>query len=439
MEKFDVIIIGGGPGGYETALYAKENGLSTLLIEKDKLGGTCLNRGCIPTKTYNAIAKVINEMKKVNGTFVNVNYDFDFSKAKEKKDNVVSELQNGIKFLLEKNGVGIKNGFGYLVDNNHVKVDDELFEGSNIIIATGSSNLTGIIPGEEYAIDSTDLLDIDSVPNSLAIIGGGVVGVEMATVFNTFGTKVTIFEGMNSILPNIDKEISRRLQSFLTRSGITVYTNAKVLSINNNGLSFDNKGNTTEAQFDKVLLSIGRRANINNIGLENCNIEVSRKGIVTNEYFETNVKGIYAIGDCNGKVMLAHYASFSGKVVIDHILGKDINNYLVPSAIFTFPEVATVGKTEDELKESGIEYSVKKVMYRANGKALAMGEVDGFIKTLVLDDKIVGCHIIGYDASTLIHEAVLLINSNTSVNEAKKYIYAHPTLSELFKDSLELF
>lgn len=436
MEKFDVIIIGGGPGGYETALYAKENGLSTLLIEKDKLGGTCLNRGCIPTKTYNAIAKVINEMKKVNGTFVNVNYDFDFSKAKEKKDNVVSELQNGIKFLLEKNGVGIKNGFGYLVDNNHVKVDDELFEGSNIIIATGSSNLTGIIPGEEYAIDSTDLLDIDSVPNSLAIIGGGVVGVEMATVFNTFGTKVTIFEGMNSILPNIDKEISRRLQSFLTRSGITVYTNAKVLSINNNGLSFDNKGNTTEAQFDKVLLSIGRRANINNIGLENCNIEVSRKGIVTNEYFETNVKGIYAIGDCNGKVMLAHYASFSGKVVIDHILGKDINNYLVPSAIFTFPEVATVGKTEDELKESGIEYSVKKVMYRANGKALAMGEVDGFIKTLVLDDKIVGCHIIGYDASTLIHEAVLLINSNTSVNEAKKYIYAHPTLSELFKDSL---
>ena len=436
MEKFDVIIIGGGPGGYETALYAKENGLSTLLIEKDKLGGTCLNRGCIPTKTYNAIAKVINEMKKVNGTFVNVNYDFDFSKAKEKKDNVVSELQNGIKFLLEKNGVGIKNGFGYLVDNNHVKVDDELFEGSNIIIATGSSNLTGIIPGEEYAIDSTDLLDIDSVPNSLAIIGGGVVGVEMATVFNTFGTKVTIFEGMNSILPNIDKEISRRLQSFLTRSGITVYTNAKVLSINNNGLSFDNKGNTTEAQFDKVLLSIGRRANINNIGLENCNIEVSRKGIVTNEYFETNVKGIYAIGDCNGKVMLAHYASFSGKVVIDHILGKDINNYLVPSAIFTFPEVATVGKTEDELKESGIEYSVKKVMYRANGKALAMGEVDGFIKTLVVNDKIVGCHIIGYDASTLIHEAVLLINSNTSVNEAKKYIYAHPTLSELFKDSL---
>ena len=436
MYQYDIIIIGGGPGGYETALYAKENGFNVLLIEKDKLGGTCLNCGCIPTKTYNAIAKTIFEIKKSSNIGIEANYTFDFSKAKDKKNSVIAELQNGISFLLKKSGINVIEGFGKLIDKHSVSVNDEVYTGKYIIIATGSHNLNTIIKGSEYALDSTDLLDIDEVPSNLVIIGGGVIGVEMATVFNQFGSNVTIFEGMDSILPSVDKEITRRLTSYLTRSGIKINTKTKVLEIKEHSLVYDNGKEEVEVEFDKALLAIGRIPNISGIGLEEVGVEFTKRGIVTNDVFQSNVDNIYAIGDVNGKIMLAHYASFSGTVVIDHLLNKATNNYPCPGAIFTLPEVATVGVTEDELKEKGINYTVKKTMYRSNGKALAMDEVDGFIKVLVVDERIVGCHIIGYDASTLIHEAVILMNSKVSTTEAKKYIFAHPTLSELFKNSL---
>ena len=436
MKEFDVIILGGGPGGYETALYANENGLSVLLIEKAKLGGTCLNCGCIPTKTYNHIAKTISELSKANEIALDVNYSFDMKKALERKNKVVSNLQNGIAFMLNKAGVEVVNGYGTLINKETVKVDDEEYFGKNIIIATGSSNLDTIIPGSNLAMDSSDLLDLDNVPNNLAIIGGGVIGCEMATIFKSFGSNVTIFEGMDSILPNIDKEISRRLSSSMTRSGIKINTKTKVLEIKQNAICYEKNGETFEEIFDNILLAIGRKPNINNIGLDEVGIAYTKKGIVVNEYFETNINNVYAIGDCNGKIMLAHFAEHAGKIAIDHILGRKIKEYPCPSAIFTIPEVSQIGYTEEELKARGLDYSVKKTMYRSNGKALAMNEADGFVKILTMDDKIAGAHIIGYDASTLIHEIMILMNTNTNVVDAKKFIFSHPTLSELIKNTL---
>lgn len=436
MKNYDIIILGGGPGGYETALYAKEKGFDVALVEAKFLGGTCLNCGCIPTKTYNAIAKELFELKKSENFGISASYTFDFSKAKVKKDAVINELRNGIAFLLNKAGIEVYNGFGKLTSKETILVNEEELHAKYIIIATGSKNLDTIIKGSNLALDSTNLLDIDSVPETLAIIGGGVIGVEMATIFNQFGSTVTIFEGMDSILPNIDKELSRRLTSYLTRSGIKVNTKTKVLEIKEGSLVIDKNGNNEELAFDKILLSIGRIPNTSGIGLEEVGIETTKKGIVTNEYFQTNIPNVFAIGDVNGKIMLAHYAEASGKKVIDYLTGANVKEYPCPSAIFSIPEIASVGVTEEELKANGTEYIVKKTMYRSNGKALAMDEVEGFIKTLVVNDKLVGCHIIGYDASTLIHEAVMLMNSGESVSIAKKYTYAHPTLSELFKNSL---
>ena len=435
MKEYDVIIIGGGPGGYETALYAKENGLSVLLIEKNKLGGTCLNCGCIPTKSFNAVAAIIERINNSSVMGLDINYHLDFKKSLEYKNEVVANLTKGIEFLLQKAQVDVIQGFGVLTKENVVSVNNDEYFGKNIIIATGSSNLDGIIKGDDKALNSTDILDLDTIPNNLAIIGGGVIGVEIATIFSLFGTKVTIFEAMDSIIPQADKEISRRLKSYLNKLNIKINTNALVLKIKDKSLIYSLNNNKLEESFDNVLLSIGRRPNVNNIGLEKLGIEYNRRGIIVDDDFETNVKGHYAIGDVNGKIMLAHYASYSGKRVIDKILGKTniIKNPVCPSAIFTIPEIASVGLTEEELKAQGRIYTVKKTMYRSIGKALAMNEIEGFVKILIENEKIVGCHIIGHDASTLIHEIMILMNLNVNVSAINEFIYAHPTLSEIFK------
>ena len=435
MKEYDVIIIGGGPGGYKTALDSASRGLSTLLIEKAKLGGTCLNCGCIPTKSYNAIASLIERMNNASAMGIDATYTLNFSKAHEYKNEVVATLSKGIEFLLNKAKVEVIYGFASLVKPNIITVNSEEYYGKNIIIATGSSNLSGIIKGDEKALNSTDILDLTALPKKLAIIGGGVIGVEIATIFALYGSEVSIFEAMDSLIPNCDKEISRRLKSYLNKLNIKVNLNSKVLEIKDNSLIYLSKDEETEEEFDKILLSIGRRPNISNIGLEEVGIATCKKGMIVDDYFETNVKGHFAIGDVNGKIMLAHYAAFAGKIVLDKITGKEIRlpHPVCPSAIFTIPEIAQVGLTEEELKEQNREYVVKKTMYRSLGKALAMNETEGFVKILIENDHIVGCHIIGHDASTLIHEIMILMNLNVNANEINNFIYAHPTLSEIFK------
>lgn len=442
----DIIIIGAGPGGYELALKASKSGLSTLLIEKDNVGGTCLNYGCIPTKSYYQNAKILNEVKKAEIFGITGDFSFDFNETYKRKEKVVSDLIKGIEYLLNKQNVELVKGTAKIVDKNSVQVNDTIYEAKNIVIATGSSSVRLNLPGFnlEGVIDSTDLLSLQSVPEKLVIIGGGVIGIEMATIFATFGSEVEVIEMCDTILPILDLEISKRLQSYLKQNKIKIHTKSKVTSINKLEDSEQliihyiekEKEETTTAS--KVLLSIGRKPNLDNLGLDEVGIVYNKKGIVTDDNFKTNIDNIYAIGDVTGKTMLAHSATYSGYHVLNNILGvKDkIKFNIVPSCVFTFPELASIGLTEEEAKNMNIDYKVSKSMYRASGKAVAMNEVEGFIKVIVSNEKIIGVHIIGYDASNLISQVLPLINENISIVNIKDYIFAHPTLAEIFANAI---
>lgn len=442
-KHYDLIIIGAGPGGYETALYASSSGLKVALIEENKLGGTCLNCGCIPTKTYYSASKYIHEVNKMNAFGFETNYKFDFSKIKEKKDNVVLELHKGIEFLLKNANVDLYYGKGIITSTNTVKINsisddkqssDILIQSDNIIIATGSSPVKDILPNGDLTISSTELLNLDKLPDSLTIIGGGVIGIEMATIFNALGTKVEVVEMMDNILPNLDSDISKRIQLSLSKLGIKFHVKSIVNQIiDKNSIEIKEKDNLKIITSDYILLSVGRKANT--AVYENIEIKTNKKGFIVNEYFETSTPNIYAIGDCNGVNMLAHFATYSGYKVINKILNKDnkINLSLCPSAIFTFPEVAMLGLTERMAKETNIAYEVKKVSFRQNGKALSMDEKDGFIKALISDDEIIGICICGPNASDLIHEVNILMNNHIKLYDFKDYVYAHPTLSEILK------
>lgn len=438
-NNYDLIVIGAGPGGYNAALEASKGGLSTLLIEKEKVGGTCLNSGCIPTKSFYASSNLINQMKKSEELGITSSYSFDYQKILERKNSVVKTLGDGIKFALEKAGVAYLEGEAKLISNNEVKVNDEVFEAKNIIIATGSRELIIPIKGCEYTVSSKDILDLETLPNDLVVIGGGVIGVELASILSLMGVSVTIIELQKNILPNLDLEISRRLTSYLKQLGVKIITGSSVVKVEKDKVHYVTNDKETVIDASLTLMAIGRRPNIENLGLEEVGINFNKRGIEVDSHFETNIKGIYAIGDVNGKVLLAHYAEASGKKVVDEILNREnhTNFDLVPSVVFTFPEVASCGVTEEYLKENNISYQANKVLYRSNGKALASGEVDGFLKVLTVDEKIVGVHIIGHEASLLIHEASILMNNKTKVTEAKDYIFAHPTLSEIFRDGLK--
>ena len=439
---FDLIIIGAGPGGVDGAIKASKLGLKTLLIEKDELGGTCLNHGCIPTKSYYASSDLINRLNKSNSLGIDATYSFDFSKIKLRKDEVVKALNEGTKFSLEKSNVTVLKGTAQFVSSEDkiIKVNDDLYQAKNIIIATGSKELIIPIKGNKKLLTSTDLLDLDVLPKSLTIIGGGVIGVEFASILKLLGVETTIIELQKTILANLDSEIVRRLTNYLKQLGIKIITNAKVVEVNDDKLKYLSNEKEFEIEVDEVMLSVGRTPNIGELGLDNVGIAYDKKGIIVNDNFETNVKGIYAIGDCIGKMMLAHFASASSERVIDLILNQpNFTNFnLIPSVVFTFPEVASIGYTEDYLKENNIDYVSNKYLYRANGKALASGDVEGFIKILASDNKIIGAHIIGSEASLLIHEASIVMNAKLNIDEVSDYIFAHPTLSEIFKSSIRI-
>jgi len=441
---YDIIILGAGPGGYELALEASKKGLKVALVEADEVGGTCLNYGCIPTKTYYQNAKLINDLTKSEQLGMTVQYTFAFEKVFRRKEKVVSSLKEGIQFLLTKAKVELIQGYGHLVDKNSVEVNDSLYQAKYIVIATGSSSMTLNLPGfhNPRVISSQQLLALKDLPKRLVVIGGGVIGIEMASIFHSFGCDVEVIEMCEQILPTLDQEIAKRLQSYLKQQGIKIYTNSIVHEIageNELIVTVSSKGKEEHKVCDKVLLAVGRKPNVANMGLDCVGIHYSNKGIQVNDHFQTNVANIFAIGDVTGKTMLAHMATYSGYRVLNYILQeKDTINFnFIPACVFTFPEVATIGITEEEVRKMNLEITIGKSYYRANGKAVSMNETEGFVKIIACNETIVGVHIIGYDASILIHEALPLVNEKISITKANSYIHAHPTLSEVFAIALK--
>ncbi len=449
MDK-DIIVIGGGPGGYVAAIRAAQLGAKVCVIEKDKLGGTCLNRGCIPTKALYRNAEILNTLRNIDEFGISINgFDIDIEKIHCRKQCIIDQLVGGVAQLLKANNVEVINGTAGFRDKNTIEITAE--DGSikelsadNIIIATGSAPAIPPIEGAdaEGIYTSEDILNFDSIPNSLAVIGGGVIGMELAGVFNAMGTKVSVIEFMPNILGPTDSDITKRLTVALKKKGIDINLSTKVTKIEkcSDGYIVYGEGKKGELKIEaeKVLISAGRTPVVKGLNLDGIGIDFDKKGIKVDLNFETNVKGIYAVGDVNGKIMLAHAASHQGILAAEKIMGIDSAalSHVVPSCIFVFPEVASVGITEDEAKREGLSYKVSKFMFGANGKALALGEGEGFIKVIAVEDAIVGVHIMGPHASDLIHEGTLAIANNMKIDQIKSTIHAHPTLSEAFTEAV---
>jgi len=434
----DIIIIGAGPGGYELALKAAKEGLSILLLEKDQLGGTCLQRGCIPTKAYYHSAALLRELNKREEYGIKGEFTFDFLKTYQRKEKIINDLTQGIAFMLKTHNIEVVYGKASLKSNNEVMVEDTIYKGKYIVIATGSKPFVLPSFNTSSVITSDNLLELKEVPKKLAIIGGGVIGIEFASIFNAFGSEVEVFELAETILPLFDKEISRRLQAYLKGQGIKIYTSTKVLGLEEKGKIFYRTGSLDkETSADNILVSIGRGPNIEGLGLDDIGIIHSNKGIEVNNNFETNIKNIYAIGDVTGKMMLAHSATYSGYHVLKHILQEkaEINFDIIPSCVFSFPEVAMVGLTEADCRNE--DYKVYKGYFRSNGKAVTLNATDGFLKIVTTNNYIKGVHIIGPHASDLIHEAMVLINESITIDRFRDFIHAHPTLSEVYNLSFD--
>ncbi|MDE7154587.1 MAG: dihydrolipoyl dehydrogenase [Muribaculaceae bacterium] len=428
MNKFDLIVIGAGPGGYETAAEAAASGLAVALIERGELGGTCLNRGCIPTKALCKSAEMALNVSEAAQFGVNVSgFSFNYAVAAARKDEVVKALQEGVKMAVSK--CTVIQGEAKFVSGDTVEINGELYCAPRIILATGSQPAQLPIPGAEYAISSDKLLSLTELPPRVVIVGGGVIGMEFASILNAFGVEVTVIEYMKEILPPFDKDIAKRLRMSLSRRGINIITSAAVKEIrHDHTVVYDSKGKENEVAADMVVMAVGRRAVVP-AGLENTMVEVGRRGIEVDENFMTAQPGIYAIGDVNGVMMLAHAASAQGK----RVLGHDINLAVIPSAVFTTPECAMVGLTEEQCKDKGIDYKSVKVPFRGNGKALAMGEPDGLLKLIVdkATRQILGCHICGPHAADLIAEPAVVMSQNLTVDAICDTVHSHPTLTEV--------
>lgn len=437
----DLIILGAGPGGYELALEAAKEGLSVVLIEKEALGGTCLNHGCIPTKSYYKNASFLKELAEASVYGVEVeNFKFDYTKAKSRKDEVILSLQKQIKFALDRSGVRTIYGVGKLIDKNKVEVNDEIVEGKNIVIAIGSKSKDLPIEGNDLMIDERELLNLESLPSHLVIVGGGVIGVEFASIFSSFNIKVSVIEYMDNILPSLDEEISKKMKLILKKQGVDIYNNALVTKVfvedGQKVVAFKQKDKDITIKGDLVLRAVGRSGNLEKLETGNLEIKQVKGFIKVDENYKTNIDNVYAIGDCNGLSLLAHSATFQGFHVLNKILNREskINFNLIPSAVFTFPPIAMVGVSEQEARNKGINYQVKKYFYKANGKALAMNESEGFAKMLIDENNsIVGAHILGAHSDVIIHEIVALMNNDVKVNEASNIIHAHPTISEVIQ------
>lgn len=450
MER-DLVIIGGGPGGYEAAIRGAQLGAKVTLIEEDKMGGTCLNRGCIPTKSLYKNAEIIRSLKNMDEYGVSLDgYDFNMSLVQKRKNEVVNKLVSGIDQLLKGNGIEVIKGRASFKGAKIIEVitenKTEEITAANIIIATGSSPSEVPVPGidSKGVVTSDEILNFEQVPKSLAILGGGVVGVEFAGIFAFLGTQVTIIEFLPKILYRLDDELSKKLTVYLKKQGIKIFTGSalKEVQSSDSGLKIivgNAKGNS-ELECDYLLAAAGRKPNLEGLNLELSGIEYDKKGIKVDENYKTSADGVYAIGDVIGGVMLAHVASEEGKACVENIYGHNskVDYNAVPSCIFAFPEAASAGMTEDEAKENNVEYIVGKSMFGANGKALTMGEGEGFVKVLAEKEshKIIGVHIMGPHASDMIHEGSLAIHNGLTVENIKESVFAHPTLSEVFYEAV---
>ena len=443
MNKSDLIIIGAGPGGYETALHAAKSGLNVTLFNGDRLGGTCLNEGCIPTKCLCRNAEVVATLKEADiFGLANLSYELDYNKVVERKNQVVGTLRDGVAFMLKQAGVNVVEAKARFVDEKTVEAGDEQFTADNIIIATGSESRSLPIPGAdlECVYDSTRMLDIEYVPESLTIIGGGVIGMEFASIFSNLGSKVTVIEFMKQILPPFDSDIAKRLTQALKKKGVKILTSAAAQKIEQDEayrpvVTYECKGKTDSVTSTNLLMAVGRKPRVEGLDLEAAGVEYTPKGIVVDDDMRTNKPHIYAIGDVNGRMMLAHVASFQGERALHHILGKkdEIRFDLVPSAVFTLPECGMVGKTEEECKQAGEEIMIGQSFFRANGKSLAMNEPEGLVKLIFRksDERLIGAHIMGVEAADLAQQCCDMMNRNITLSEMRQIIFSHPSVSEV--------
>lgn len=453
MHEIDVVIIGGGPGGYVAAIKGAHLGLRVVLIEKDKLGGVCLNRGCIPTKALVSTAEMLNHLQRAEEFGIQVkDYSFDFPAIMKRKDLITQRLSFGVGQLMKANQIRVIRGEGQIIEPGTVEVLDaegqkEIIKTRNIIIATGSKVMRLPIPGidNEGVITSDDALSLSELPSKMIIIGGGVVGIEFAGIFNTLGVEVTVVEMLPRILLPIDEEIARRLAQLLKRKGIEILTDCKVKEIKKNHQNLEVLVSTTDGEkkleTEKVLLAAGRLPDLGGIDVQRLGIELDGKAIKVDEKMKTNIPGIYAVGDVVGKIMLAHVASREGIVAVENIAGKEVlmDYRVVPNCVFSMPEVASVGLTEEEARKEDNNIKISKFPFMANGKALGMGETEGMVKMIVNADtsELLGVHILGAHASDLIAEGTLALSLDATAFEIVNTIHAHPTLAETIAEAAE--
>ena len=478
-----IIIIGAGPGGYETALLAAKRGVEVVLIESGHVGGTCLNEGCIPTKAFCKNAEVIEGLKNAAEFGVSdLSYGFDFKAVAARKNAVVEQLRGGVEGLLGHKLITLVRGKASFKDAHTVTVipsaspvipsevegSPQDYTGDYIIIATGSVSASLPVPGADLpgVLTSKEILDLQEIPQRLCVIGGGVIGLEFASIFKSFGSEVTVLEYFKEILPRFDSDLSKRLKQSLGKRGIEICTQAQVTGIecitchferpqgvekSLYKVSYTRKDKEETVEADKVLMAVGRKANVDSLNLADVGIEFTPRGIVVDDKtMQTNIPHIYAVGDINGKMMLAHAATFQGIVALDHIMGVEnqIDLSVMPAAVFTSPEAASVGMTEEDCKAAGVTVKCLKSFFRANGKAVTMGETDGFCKLIVAAEpkdgsepayapgRVLGCHLYGPHSSDIVQEACAMITRKATVEEFQSIIHTHPTLTEVLQSAL---
>lgn len=448
MRHFQVVFLGSGPGGYVGALRASQLGLSVALVEDKQIGGTCLNRGCIPTKTLARSAELWREIGHANEFGISLGQvSLDTAQVFARKDTVVANLVKGIEQLLKKAKVTVIQGAGSFRELGKIEIryqdSIETITTDNIVLATGSVPARIPIPGIELpgVVTSDELLADSSLPEHLVVVGGGVIGLEFASIYHSFGVKVTVLEMQPRVLPNVDEEIVKRLTPLFKRSGIEIFTKTTIKEIRQGeslAILVEDGDGVREFVADRILVASGRKPNLQGIDVEGLGLKTERGAIVVNSKMQTNLPGVYAVGDVVGGTMLAHVASTEGIVAAEQIAGHDatMDYRVIPGVIFTHPEIATVGVSEQELKAKGIKYKSSKFPFSANGKALAIGETIGIVKILADEDGIIlGACVMGPHASTLIHELTVAVAKRLTSDDLAQIIHAHPTLSETIMEA----